>query len=133
MMSPDKDAPYILIVDDDPDCRDLVMLAMQEIEGFSIRTAVDGLDAMRIMTTHGEPKLIVTDMTMPLMNGSQLIKEVRRNPDLMKTKIIILSGDSFLKREDSELSDVQLKKPSTREEVIAAAMKCLKRPNYDHS
>lgn len=125
-MSHSQNHPYILIVDDDPDCRDLMAFALQEIGSYSILVATQGADAMRVMKLNGTPALVITDMTMPIMSGSKLIKEMRGSDLLKQVPVVILSGDDFLKKEDMEMTAVQLKKPCAKEELIRVVVSCLK-------
>lgn len=120
------DLPYILIVDDDPDCRQLTALALEEIEGHLIRTAIHGADAIRIMELNGVPALVVTDMTMPIMGGSRLIKEMRGNDRLKAVPVVILSGDSFLNENVIAMTVLQLKKPCSKDEIIRVVKSLLK-------
>lgn len=68
---------YFLIVDDDPDDRDLVTEAMEDIEKeCSCYRAADGKKAMDLLENKetGElPHLILLDVNMPVMNGWQLL------------------------------------------------------------
>ena len=88
-----RDAPRILIVDDDPNL--LVLLAEQlRADGFEIQTARDGDEALRRLRD-GWPDLLIIDMMMPRMDGLTLAREIKGRADL---PIIVLSaidaGDS---------------------------------------
>lgn len=68
-MSPDLDTrtKSVLIVDDEPDIRELYRFAFQE-EGFHVAEAVDGVDAIE-KAAHLQPTLVVLDLAMPRLDG----------------------------------------------------------------
>jgi CheY-like chemotaxis protein len=71
------DPTHILVVDDSPtQLRQMQMLL--EKDGFSIRTAVDGNDAMKAIQAEA-PLLVVTDLQMPEMNGLELVAAVKES------------------------------------------------------
>jgi two-component system, cell cycle sensor histidine kinase and response regulator CckA len=64
--------PTILVVDDEPMIRRLMGLILEE-EGFTVLSAEDGLDAIRVSQSHeGEIDLLVSDLSMPRMDGQSL-------------------------------------------------------------
>jgi CheY-like chemotaxis protein len=68
----------ILVVDDESGMRNLAG-AILENSGFTVLTACDGGDAIRVFRLHaGEVVAIVLDLTMPVMNGEEAAVELRR-------------------------------------------------------
>ena len=66
----------LLVVDDEPSIRDLMQTSLS-MEGYEVRVAKDGFDALAQM--HGAlPDLILTDLKMPNMSGFELLSVVRR-------------------------------------------------------
>ena len=66
----------ILIVDDEPTIRALLALVLHEA-GFLVLTAENGFDAISLSRSHrGEIGLLITDITLPGMNGWALAREV---------------------------------------------------------
>jgi CheY-like chemotaxis protein len=65
----------VLVVDDDPTIRDLVTELLED-EGYSVRRACDGLEAWQAIED-APPKLLVTDIRMPRMMGSELVTRLR--------------------------------------------------------
>lgn len=72
----------VLVVDDDPFIRELLLEVLVEA-GYSARGAASGAEALAILETV-TPRLLVTDLMMPEMSGEQLIAHVQaRGPDGM--------------------------------------------------
>jgi response regulator RpfG family c-di-GMP phosphodiesterase len=86
--TPDPRRPCILCVDDEPN----ILAALQRLfrtEGVVVRTATSGADALRVMD-HETIDLVISDMRMPGMDGTQLLEHVRaRWPDTMR---LLLTG-----------------------------------------
>jgi CheY-like chemotaxis protein len=84
----------ILVVDDEPDERFLVR-RMFERAGHEVQEASDGAEALRAVRD-SRPDLVVTDMMMPVMNGVELIRQLRAEPSTSTITILVSSGDSHL-------------------------------------
>jgi pilus assembly protein CpaE len=80
----------ILCVDDDKTTRKLVS-GVLERQGYRVRTADDGLEALRAVA-EAMPDLIITDVRMPYVNGLELTQRLRRNHRTARIPIIMLSG-----------------------------------------
>src|SRR5882762_6911458 len=68
--------PHILIVDDDPASREAVRDLLR-LEGHAPVTAADGLEAL-LRVDHSTFALIITELTMPRMDGMGLLREIER-------------------------------------------------------
>ncbi|HEV7373871.1 MAG TPA: diguanylate cyclase [Pyrinomonadaceae bacterium] len=77
----------VLVVDDDPDKRMLLMVALQ-MAGYEVRTANDGEEGLLAVESY-QPDLIITDVMMPKMDGYELARRVRANPLTRFVPIII--------------------------------------------
>jgi len=80
----------ILCVDDDEAMREVYRLHL-EAQGYRVTVAANGLDALKAIETEGVPDLVLTDVSMPLMNGLELIKRLRQNHRTARTPIVIVS------------------------------------------
>jgi CheY-like chemotaxis protein len=83
----------ILVVDDD---RDMLALLQDllESEAFEVDTAHDGLIALEKLVHRQEQyEVILLDLTMPRMNGLQLIQVLRQQEETCLRKIIVVSGN----------------------------------------
>lgn len=79
----------ILVVDDDAHIRELLRQEL-EAEGYKVREAKDGMDAIS-QVKFAKPDLIVLDVMMPQMNGFDVAAVLKNNPQTMGIPIIILS------------------------------------------
>jgi CheY-like chemotaxis protein len=68
----------ILIVDDDPVIREYIRLHLSTAN-FRVRVAENGKQALEMATTE-PPDLILTDISMPIMDGFDLVEAVRNHP-----------------------------------------------------
>ena len=73
----------VLVVDDEPDKRQLLAFALQR-EGYEVRTAEDGEEGLAAVVEH-QPDLIITDVMMPRMDGYEMVRRVRSDA---RTKFI---------------------------------------------
>ena len=80
----------ILVIDDDRDAAELIARTAAQL-GLKTRHAQDGFEG--IMMIHEErPAAIVLDLTLPGMDGFQVLETLRRDPSLKDIPIIIVSG-----------------------------------------
>lgn len=84
----------VLVVDDSATVRKFVSVSL-EMQGFSVTSACDGMDALEKLPTR-EFDLVITDLNMPNMDGFELIKALRENELYRELPVIILSSLSDL-------------------------------------
>jgi CheY-like chemotaxis protein len=82
----------ILIVEDDRDIRDSFAAAL-ELEGHAVIGAADGLDALDRLRGGARPTLILLDLMMPRMDGSQFRAALATVPEWADIPIIVMSAD----------------------------------------
>ena len=80
----------VLVVDDDPDKRQLLTFALQ-MAGYGVHSADDGVKGLAAVESH-QPDLIITDVMMPHMDGYEMARRVRANPQTRFIPIIIQSA-----------------------------------------
>lgn len=80
----------VLVVDDDPDKQMLLKIALQTA-GYEVRTSDDGEAGLAAVESY-PPDLIVTDVMMPKMDGYELARRIRANPQTKFIPIIIQSA-----------------------------------------
>jgi CheY-like chemotaxis protein len=79
-----------LVVDDSMLIRFTVCRFLEE-RGFTVHAASNGAEAVQVLT-RVVPSLVVTDMDMPTMSGSELISVLKAKPETAKIPIIIVAG-----------------------------------------
>ncbi len=79
-----------LVVDDSMLIRYTVCRFLEE-RGFAVEAATNGQEALQILE-RVHPDLIVTDMQMPKMSGSELITALKKNPETANIPVIIVAG-----------------------------------------
>lgn len=84
--------PIILIADDDPAWRDLVKLWFPE-EEYILESAGDGVECVR-QALQLNPDIILLDVMMPNMDGFEVCRLLRREPELAEIPIIMLSASA---------------------------------------
>ncbi|MEA5572592.1 response regulator [Calothrix sp. UHCC 0171] len=81
---------YILIVDDVPDnC--WMLQTFLEMEGYKVKIAKDGYEALNAIASH-PPALVLLDMMMPGITGLEVAKRVRENQKLPFIPIVMLTA-----------------------------------------
>jgi two-component system, chemotaxis family, chemotaxis protein CheY len=87
----------VLIVDDDPDTVHLVQTIV-ELEGYEVRSARNGAEALSVINDSYKPDLILLDLMMPVMDGWTFSRTVRQSETTRETPIIVLSGVHDIRR-----------------------------------
>lgn len=107
------------IVDDDPDCLTFVECLLTQA-GHEVVKCESSVEASRRIPG-ARPDCVITDLMMPVMDGFELTRELRRHPELAGMKIVILSAKSydFDRRRAKEMgADGYLTKPVLRETLL---------------
>jgi len=117
----------ILVVDDDLHIAELIKLYLQK-EDFEVAVAYDGGQGVELFKTF-EPKIVLLDIMLPVMDGWQVCKEIRK---IDNTPIIMLTakGETIDKVLGLELgADDYIVKPFEPKELIARVKAILRRAN----
>jgi two-component system alkaline phosphatase synthesis response regulator PhoP len=80
----------ILVVDDEPDVRQY-LAAILEDAGFNVLTAGDGDEALRTIRQH-RPDFISLDLIMPRKSGHKLLYELRKDKELARIPVLIVTA-----------------------------------------
>ena len=115
----------ILVVDDEPQITRVLKTTLSS-QGYGIRTASDGEEALQAMS-EWPPDLIVTDLRMPNMDGLELCREVRKTS---RVPIIVLSvkGEDSIKVQALDAgADDYVTKPFSMTELTARIRAALRR------
>ncbi|MFZ2399054.1 MAG: response regulator [Smithella sp.] len=118
----------ILIVDDEQDIVELISYNLGK-EGFSTIKAYDGEAAIGLVRS-GKPDLMILDLMLPKMNGLDVCKAIRRNPETANLPIIMLTakGEEIDKIIGLEIgADDYIAKPFSVKELVARVRSILRR------
>ena len=103
----------ILIVDDDPMIRKLITTTLQDVAGYSLREAADGVAALEA-ALEDRPEIVFLDYDMPRLNGIETCRRLRSDPATAGATIVMLTAMSDGPAQDSAVAagaDVFLTKP----------------------
>ncbi len=116
--SGNPDRPTLLLVEDNPQILQVLAYVLKDF--YNLSFAKDGAEGVEKIKTH-KPDLVISDIMMPRMNGYELIRAVRDDPDLKTTPIILLTSKADLEsklRGFREGADEYLSKPFNNQEVL---------------
>ncbi len=118
----------ILFIDDEPLNHQLVAKALQPL-GHLINYAEDGVSGITQARTM-KPDLIITDVVMPDINGYEVTRQLRRDPQFLATPILVLTAQSGLQDKLKAFesgADDYLSKPFEPAELVARVSALLRR------
>ncbi len=84
-------SPLVLVVDDNPEIRSSLEEVLGE-EGYAVVGVADGQEALDYLTANEEPRVILLDLMMPVMDGWQFRAEQKKNPKLANIPVIVISA-----------------------------------------
>ena len=93
-------AGRILVVDDDEGVT-TTFARMLRLEGFDVRTALNGELGLR-EASQSRPDAIILDLRMPLVDGLRFLRRLRADNEQRNVRVAIVTGDYFL---DDEIAD----------------------------
>lgn len=111
----------ILVVEDDELIRQ-VLAEILELNGYAVLQAVDGVTGLEL-AAQARPAIILTDVSMPGLNGFELVERLRADPVLCSTRIIIVSAlaeRADVRRGMESGADDYIPKPFKESEVVNA-------------
>jgi CheY-like chemotaxis protein len=85
-----------LIADDDPVIRHLVTSIVEQ-QGYTPVTLNDGREACRLLKSDADFKAAIFDMSMPYLEGIDLIRYMRTEKRLMRIPVMLISGEQDIK------------------------------------
>ena len=86
-------AVRVLVADDNPDHRFLTIRALRDVEGveMEINQAENGEEALDSVRNQ-RPHLVLLDLKMPKVDGFEVLREMKTNPDLRSIPTVVLSS-----------------------------------------
>ena len=82
----------VLLADDDPDIREVVPIVLEPY-GFQTVVAGNGSEGLELARSERDIAVILVDLMMPLVNGAEMIGQLKADPVLRTIPIVVLSGD----------------------------------------
>jgi CheY-like chemotaxis protein len=89
-MVPAPSSPLVLIVDDDPDGRNLYSHALRDA-GFQVEEASDGFEAVD-KSYKLKPRVVLMDLLMPRLDGWEVVSWLKKNPITSDIPIVAVTG-----------------------------------------
>ena len=120
----------VLVVEDSPTMRQLIVFALKRIRNFQIVEANDGVDGLKKLSAQ-KFDLILTDINMPIMDGLKLVSMVRNDPNYKSVPIIIITTEGAAEDRDRALAlgaNAYITKPIQAPRVIATVKELLRLP-----
>ena len=118
----------ILIVEDSPTMRQLLVFALKRLRNADITEAQDGLDGLRKVTSD-EYDLALVDINMPVMDGLKLISLIREEDNLKDMPIVVITTEGAGEDRERALAlgaNEYLTKPIQANRVLQVAKGLLK-------
>jgi CheY-like chemotaxis protein len=119
----------VLLIEDHEDTRDVNMLLLQRL-GARVTVAENGAEGFAKILEDC-PDLVLCDLTMPVMDGIEFAKKVRRTPECAHVRLVALTAERderFYMRAWAAGFDAYLEKPATPEALEALAARFLSGP-----
>ncbi|MFK5600655.1 response regulator [Methylobacterium sp. HMF5984] len=115
----------VLVVDDDADMRHRLRTVLER-NGWTVREAGDGSEALD-QVRHGVPRLVLLDLTMPVMDGFSFLDRLRDLPGCAEVPVVVLSARDVTAAERDRLSEADqvLRKGDTSLQDIATELRKL--------
>lgn len=83
-------SPLLLLVEDERALRKVMEMVL-EGEGYEVLTAIDGREGLKLLAKN-TPDLIITDYMMPEMDGAEMVRRIRGNPQTAHIPILLMSA-----------------------------------------
>ncbi len=117
----------VLVVEDSPTMRQLIVFALKRIRGLKITEANDGVDGLKKISAE-KFDLILTDINMPIMDGLKLVSLVRNDPTHKEVPIVIITTEGATEDKDRAMAigaNDYITKPIQTIKIIEVAKRLL--------
>lgn len=103
--------------------RELLVFAL-ESDGYAVRTAENGVDALVQLEFGPRPDLILLNLVLPLMLGSELLESLRLDPRLALIPVVLITG-APVPNAVADLANEVLPKPFGLDQLAEAILRFL--------
>ena len=108
----------ILLVEDDFDVREALAETLRDV-GYAVDCASDGVQALDYLRGGGRPGLILLDLMMPRMSGSEFRMPQKVDPDLSHVPVVLLTADARIDEKARALEAAgAIRKPINLDELL---------------
>ena len=117
----------VLVVEDSPTMRQLIVFALKRVRGLQIVEANDGVDGLKKLSAE-KFDLIFTDINMPIMDGLKLVSLVRNDPNHKDVPIVIITTEGATEDKDRAMAigaNDYITKPIQTIKIIEVAKRLL--------
>jgi len=113
----------ILLVEDDLDVREALAETLRD-EGYEVECAADGEQALGYLRAGGRPGLILLDLMMPRMSGSEFRMVQKIDPLLSHLPVVLLSADGRMEEKARALETAgAIRKPIDLDLLLATVQR----------
>ena len=116
---------HILVIEDNPDNMDLIEAFLED--DYILSFACDGQEGLN-KTIEEKPDLVLLDISLPKMDGTQVIQEIRKLSDISATPVIALTAHAMLGDREMFLKqgfDEYLSKPIEDDDILIELIESL--------
>ncbi len=122
-MDPGRDNSWVLLVDDHDDGRELLGEFLS-FNGYDVESCASGEEALELVDKHGRPGVVITDLTLGAMSGTELAHKLRHEEKTAAVPILAVTGHATF--EDPEkLFTAVLVKPVVLPDLAAALKRAI--------
>lgn len=116
----------VLVVEDDPHIGRMVEIKLGN-NGFAVLRAADGEQGLDLIRSE-RPDLILLDVNMPVMDGMEVLRQVRSDPELSQVPVILMTarGEESAERQGIEMgANDYVTKPFSPRDLLARVRRLL--------
>ena len=99
--APQKNGGILIVEDDSTICHSLA--EWLRLDGFLTETASNGQQALEKMQNGFRPCLIILDLMMPVMSGTEFLRRLREQAEYSRVPVVALSGDGRVEEKTKTL------------------------------
>jgi threonine synthase len=101
----DEQVTTIVIVDDNPNDRRLIRRLLQSYKNYRVYEASNGAQGYEVVRDR-KPDLVVTDLTMPEMDGFSLVERLKNDPETAHIPVVVVSAKALTPQDRDLLANV---------------------------
>lgn len=117
----------VLVVEDSPTMRQLIVFALRRIRNLQIEEAGDGVGGLKKLSAQ-KFDLVVTDINMPIMDGLKLVSLIRNDPQYQDVPVVVITTEGATEDRERALAlgaNEYITKPIQTARILEVAKKML--------